>query len=225
MKNGLPGEKWTSGFGGHLVSFPRGGAGGHRPAWLMERCPLRPHGYALHANGDNPDDRSLNHPVGPPAALEGEKIPSSTKFPSHPSHGPQFPSEVHGPSVPLRGRGSLSSAQRQRVPQFHSEAQGPSVLLRGRWSLSSAQRQIVPPFCSEAHIPHSGRQACALAGGSIHSPEDIPEHRPRLHSNHPRHQPSPLAGPAVGTEATGPLVKKELCAARGRVSLELPFSQ
>ena len=197
MKNGLPGEKRTSAFGGHLVSFPRGGAGGHGPAWLMERCLLRSHGYAVHANGDNPDDHSLNHPVGAPAALEGERIPSSTKFPSHPSHGPQFCSEAHGPSVPLRSR----------------------------WPLSSPQRHRVPPFPSEAHILRSGRQACALAGGSVHSPEDIPEHRPRLHPNHPRHQPSPPAGPAVGTEAAGPLVKKELCAARGRVSLELSFSQ
>ena len=58
----------------------------------------------IHANGDNPDDHSLNHPIGVPDALEGEKIPSSTKFPSHASQGP---------SALLRGRGSLSSPQRR----------------------------------------------------------------------------------------------------------------
>lgn len=73
----------------------------------------------IHANGDNPDNHSLNHPIGVPDALEGEKILSSTKFPSHPSHGP---------SVPLRGRRPLSSAQRQT---FRALGDRPRLWLAG----------------------------------------------------------------------------------------------
>ena len=153
----------------------------------------------IHANGDNPDDHSLNHPIGVPDALEGEKIPSSTKFPSHASQGP---------SALLRGRGSLSSPQRWTARQLCSEA---DILRSGDrpalWLAGASTAPTTPPSAGLASTPAPPAPARPSPGPAVGREAIGPLVHGELHAAHPGcpwHSPSANESPRASGHGLDP---------------------
>ena len=129
----LSDEKWSPWgemdfhFWGASCQFSQGWGWGPRTSLAYGEMPAETSWVCIHANGDKPGDHSLHHPVGAPAALEGEKTPSSAAFPSHPSHSPSVLLRGARPLSHPQRKQPLSSPQRHGVPQLPSEETAPQL--------------------------------------------------------------------------------------------------